>query len=257
MLRGFWKLTWVETKIFIREPMGVVGTLGVPLLLFVVLGRMFGASRPDAAMLQQAKAFSVPILSAILIALNAVTSLVAIMSIYREGGILKRLRTTPLSPLTILSAHVFVKLIFTVVSLLLLVAAGRRLFPGAMDVPLISFAAALLLSTISILSLGFIIAAIVPTARFAQPVSAAVLSDDRAVGLVLSGRAPPAWISCAGRGTAHHACRGADAGCVGWIGVGGSLDECAGARRSVRCLFGALNKDLPMGVRSAREHHQD
>lgn len=174
MLRGFWKLTWVETKIFVREPMGVVGTLGVPLILFVVLGRMLGTGRPGAATLQQAP-FSVPILSAILIAVNAVTSLVAIISIYREGGILKRLRATPLSPLTILSAHVFVKLIFTVLSLLLLVAAGRLLFPGAMDVPLVSFTAALLLSTVSILSLGFIIAAIVPTARFAQPISAAVL----------------------------------------------------------------------------------
>jgi ABC-2 type transport system permease protein len=174
MLKGFWKLTWVETKIFVREPMGVVGTLGVPLILFVVLGRMLGTSRPGAEALQQAP-FSVPIFSAILIAVNAVTSLVAIISIYREGGILKRLRATPLSPLTILSAHVFVKLIFTVLSLLLLVAAGRRLFPGAMDVPLVSFTAALLLSTVSILSLGFIIAAIVPTARFAQPISAAVL----------------------------------------------------------------------------------
>jgi len=174
MLRGFWKLTWLETKIFAREPMGLVGTLGVPVILFVVLGRMLGASRLGPSALQQAP-FSVPIFSAIFIAVNAVTSLVAIISIYREGGILKRLRATPLSPLTILSAHVVVKLIFTVVSLLLLVAAGRRLVPGAMDVPLVSFAAALLLSTISILLMGFVIAAIVPTARFAQPVSAAVL----------------------------------------------------------------------------------
>ena len=42
-----------------------------------------------------------------------VMSLIAIISIYREGGILKRLRATPLSPVTILSAHVVVKLVFT------------------------------------------------------------------------------------------------------------------------------------------------
>ena len=28
MLRGLWVLTWLETKIFIREPLGVVGTIG-------------------------------------------------------------------------------------------------------------------------------------------------------------------------------------------------------------------------------------
>lgn len=33
MLRGFWKLTWVEIKIFVREPMGFVGTLAVPVIL--------------------------------------------------------------------------------------------------------------------------------------------------------------------------------------------------------------------------------
>jgi ABC-2 type transport system permease protein len=38
-----------------------------------------------------------------------------------------------------------------------------------------SFTVAVLLSTFSILSLGFVIASLVPTARFAQPVSAAVL----------------------------------------------------------------------------------
>ena len=173
-LAGLWKLTWLETKIFLREPMGVVGTLGVPVILFVVLGRIMGGDRTGAAALEQAP-FSIPVLSALFIAISALTSLVAIMAIYREGGILKRLRATPLSPLTILGAHVVVKLLFTVASLVLLVAAGRRLFPGAMEVPLLSFTAALLLSTLSILSLGFVIASIVPTARFAQPIGAAVV----------------------------------------------------------------------------------
>jgi ABC-2 type transport system permease protein len=174
MLKGFWKLTWVETKVFVREPMGVVGTLGLPVIIFVVLGRALkvggtgGVSSPPPP-------FNVPILAALIIAVSAVISLVAIISIYREGGILKRLRATPLSPVTILSAHVFVKLVFTVATLALLVLAGRQLFPGAMSVPLVSFTAALLVSTLSVLSLGFLIASIVPTARFAQPISAGFL----------------------------------------------------------------------------------
>jgi ABC-2 type transport system permease protein len=174
MLKGLWKLTWVESKIFLREPMGVVGTLGTPLILFVVLGRTLPSLRPGAETAARAP-FNVAILASLMIAVNAVLSLVAIIAIYREGGILKRLRATPLSPLTILTAQVLVKLIFTVVSLALLVVAGRRLLPGAMDVPMASFSAALLLSTLSILSLGFLIASIIPTARFAQPIGAAIL----------------------------------------------------------------------------------
>ena len=173
-LRGFWKLTWLETKIFMREPMGFVGALLVPLLVFVVLGRAFGIGKPVAAPKADIP-FNVAILAAVLIAISAVQSLVAIISIYREGGILKRLRFTPLSPVTIMGAQVAVKLVFTVVSLALLMLAGRRLFPGVMHVNVFSFTAAVVLSTFSILSLGFVLASLVPTPRFAQPISAAVL----------------------------------------------------------------------------------
>ena len=173
MLKGFWKLTWVETKVFAREPMGLIGTLIIPVVLYLVLGRTFGLGNPAAA--AQLPPFNLAILAALFIAVGAVLSLVAIISIYREGGILKRLRATPLSPVTILGSHVFVKLVFTVLSLGLLLLAGRRTFPGAMQVNVVSFTAAVLLSTFSTLSLGFVIASIVPTARFAQPIGAALL----------------------------------------------------------------------------------
>jgi ABC-2 type transport system permease protein len=110
-----------------------------------------------------------------LIALNAVLSLVTIIAIYREGGILKRLRATPLRPHTILGAHVIVKLLLTVVTLLLTVLAGKRYYPLDVDIPVVGFTVALLVSTLSILSIGFLIASVVPTARFAQPVGAIVL----------------------------------------------------------------------------------
>jgi ABC-2 type transport system permease protein len=173
-LRGFWKLTWVETKIFAREPMGFIGTLVMPLLVFILLGRVLGIGKPMPAP-EVDIPFNAAILAAVLIAISAVQSLVAIISIYREGGILKRLRATPLSPVTIMGAQVAVKLVFTVISLALLMLAGRRLFPGVMQVNVFSFTVAVLLSTFSILSLGFVIASVVPTARFAQPISAAVL----------------------------------------------------------------------------------
>ena len=174
MLEGFWKLTWVETKIFLREPMGVVGTFVIPVVLFVVLGRAFRGAQVETGSAAETP-FNLAIFTGLLIAVGAVASLVAIISIYREGGILKRLRATPLSPVTILGAHVFIKLVFTAITLGLLVLAGRRVLPGAMDVSLPSFTAALLLSTLSILSLGFVIASVVPTARFAQPLSALLL----------------------------------------------------------------------------------
>jgi hypothetical protein len=38
-LRGFWKLTWLEAKIFAREPMGFVGSLLMPVIIFLVVGK--------------------------------------------------------------------------------------------------------------------------------------------------------------------------------------------------------------------------
>ena len=80
-----------------------------------------------------------PIFASLIIAASAVLSLVAIIAIYREGGILKRLRATPLRPHTILTAHVLVKLLFTAVTLAVMVLAGRRYYPIGADVPLVSF----------------------------------------------------------------------------------------------------------------------
>jgi ABC-2 type transport system permease protein len=116
-----------------------------------------------------------PILASILIVASAVLSLIAIIAIYREGGILKRLRATPLRPHTILTAHVLVKLIFTALTLGAMVLAGRRYYPVDADVPLASFTLALLFTTGSLVSLGFLVASVVPTARFAQPIGTLVL----------------------------------------------------------------------------------
>ena len=97
MLRGLWKLTWIEIKVFLREPLGAFGTIGFPVLVFFVLGRVVN--------------FKV----------------------------------------------------------------GPPSLPVGAHVPLFSFATALIISTWSILSIGFLIASIVPTARFAQPIGAIIL----------------------------------------------------------------------------------
>ena len=97
MLNGFWKLTWVETKVFMREPMGFLIPLAMPVILFIFVGRALSFGELEAGQAVQAP-FNLPILFAVVIALQAIVSLVVIISIYREGGILKRLRATPLSP---------------------------------------------------------------------------------------------------------------------------------------------------------------
>jgi ABC-2 type transport system permease protein len=196
MLRGLWKLTWLEMKIFVREPLGVVGTMGIPVLLFAVLGRLFGGSAGDgAAQSRSIVGEDLPILGALLITLNAVLSLVTVIAIYREGGILKRLRATPLRPHVILSAHVIVKLIMTVITMVLTMLVSARYYPIRADVQFVRFSLAMLVVTLAILSIGFVIASIVPTARFAQPIGSLLLYPMIAVsGLFVPIAALPAWL---------------------------------------------------------------
>ena len=176
MLRGLWKLTWIEIKIFLREPLGAFGTIGFPVLVFLILGRAVGRGlAPSSFAATGFIRVGLPVLASILIAISSVLSLVTIISIYREGGILKRLRATPLRPQTILTAHVIVKLLLTAATLALMILAGKRYYPVGVHVALFSFTMALLISTCSILSIGFLIASIVPTARFAQPIGAVIL----------------------------------------------------------------------------------
>jgi ABC-2 type transport system permease protein len=70
---------------------------------------------------------------------------------------------------------VLVKLLLSAATLVLLILAGKRYYPVGIHAPMLGFTVALLISTCSILSIGFLIASIVPTARFAQPIGAIIM----------------------------------------------------------------------------------
>jgi len=171
MFRGLWRLTWLEMKIFVREPLGLIGTVVLPVVLFVLLGRL---ARPGVGTVPRFASDDLPVFAALLMAVSAVLSLIAIIAIYRESGILKRLRATPLRPHTILTAHVLSKLAFTALTLVLMVVVGRRYYALPDGVPLPSFTIALLFCTLALLSIGFVVASLVRTARFAQPIGTLV-----------------------------------------------------------------------------------
>ena len=197
MLRGLLRLTWIEIKVFMREPLGAIGSIVMPVILYVLFARLGRTLSPQGRMASNGFFHvNVPVIVAILIAINTVLSLIAIISIYRDGGILKRLRATPLRPWTILTAHVLVKLVLTTITLALMLFAGRRYFPVGVHVPVVSFAIALIIATWSILSIGFLIASVVPTARFAQPVGAIVLYPMFVLsGLFIPREVIPPWLS--------------------------------------------------------------
>jgi ABC-2 type transport system permease protein len=171
-LRRLWKLSWLELKIFVREPLGFVGSIGVPVVLSLALASV---SRPGAGIGPSGSGQGLPAFSPVITAMSAVISLVTIISIYRESGILKRLRATPLGPIVILSAHVMVKIAMTAATLVIIGVVGRPFYAAGPMFSFLSFSAAVVFTAWSILSIGFVIASIVPTARLAQLFAALIL----------------------------------------------------------------------------------
>ena len=174
-MRALLHLTWLELKIFLREPMGAVGTVAVPALAYIGASMAGTSIAPARFPGSEFARVGLPVLAATLMLVSAVLSLMTIISVYRESGILKRLRATPLRPHTIVAAHVLVKVALTGVTLAVLAALGRRVVVPPPGASLVSVALGLLLCTAAVLSLGFLLASVVPTARFAQPFGALVL----------------------------------------------------------------------------------
>jgi ABC-2 type transport system permease protein len=147
--------------------MGSVSALLFPVIIFAV----FSSGGDGTGSRLEALLVPVPVFVVVLIGLSNATSLITIISIYREGGILKRLRSTPLQPYTILTAHVLVKLVMTALSLSILVLLGKTFGSWNSNVNAFSFGVAIVFSFVSLMSIGFVIASFVPTARFAQPLA--------------------------------------------------------------------------------------
>ena len=166
-MRGLLKLTWLEIRIFVREPLGFVAAVGIPLAMFLVFGRSVSPGAEHSARATQFLAQDLPLFVSLFISINAALSLVAVISIYR-------VRATPLRPAVILAAHVLVKLVFTGISLLLVVLAGRRFYPVPLHAHVPGFALAVVVTTVTILCMGFVIASMVGTARFAQVIGSAI-----------------------------------------------------------------------------------
>jgi ABC-2 type transport system permease protein len=96
------------------------------------------------------------------------------MASYREHGVLRRLKATPLRPQAILGAQVIVIFVMTALGMALLVVAGKMVYGLRFAGNPLSVLAAFVLSCMSFFALGFVLAGLLPTARTAQIVAMAI-----------------------------------------------------------------------------------
>jgi len=170
-MRGLWKLTWIEIKLFLREPTAAFFTLAFPLMMLFLFGSIYGNEPTPFFGGFGSVDVSVPAYAAMIIATSGLLSLTIVMATYREKGVLRRLRATPLRPQTILCAQVLVIFLMTAAGMALLIVAGKVVYGLRFTGDPWQVLAAFLLSSLSFFALGFVLAGVVPTARTAQIVA--------------------------------------------------------------------------------------
>jgi ABC-2 type transport system permease protein len=169
-MRALAKYTWTEMKLYLREPMGAFFTLVFPLMMLFLFGSIYG-NQPSAIFNGYGSVdVSVPAYTAMIIGTTGIMGLNITMATYREKGILRRLRITPLRPQVILLAQVVVIFLMTAAGMLLLILAGKLVYHLRFDGNALSVALAFTLGSLSFFSLGFVLASVMPNARTAQVV---------------------------------------------------------------------------------------
>ena len=166
-MKGFWKLAWVEAKIYFRQPEAAFFTIAFPLILLFIFGSIYG-NKPSPFFGGRGMVdVSTPAYLAMIIGSVGLLSISISVSGYREKGVLRRYRATPLRPAAVLASQVFVHFLMTLLGGALLVAAARFVyglhFGGRAAAVLFGFT----LGAMSFFSVGFLLASVARTARIA------------------------------------------------------------------------------------------
>jgi ABC-2 type transport system permease protein len=170
-MRGFWKLTWIELKLMLREPMASFFTLVFPLMLLLLFGSIYG-NKPTPFFGGQGYVDAmVPAFAVIILGTTGLISLSISMASDREQGVLRRLRTTPLKPLAVLAAKVLVLFLLSAAGMALLVIVGRVVYHLRLPAHPGQVVLGFLLSCAAVFAMGFVIAGVMKTARAAQIVA--------------------------------------------------------------------------------------
>jgi ABC-2 type transport system permease protein len=166
-MKGFWKLAWVEAKIYFRQPEAAFFTIAFPLILLFIFGSIYG-NKPSPFFGGRGMVdVSTPAYLAMIIGSVGLLSISISVSGYREKGVLRRYRATPLRPAAVLASQVVVHFLMTLLGGALLIAAARLVyglhFSGRAASVLFGFT----LGAMSFFSVGFLLASVARTARIA------------------------------------------------------------------------------------------
>jgi ABC-2 type transport system permease protein len=186
------QLAWVELKLFLREPMTVVFSLLLPLIILFVLGGVFGdqPSEVEGDIIYRgvgAMSYYVPAYLALVVASGCVISIPTHLAGNRERGVLKRFHASAIPAWEVAGSQVAVAFVLSVVSGAILLTAANLVYDFDPPNSILGVAGVLVLLILGFSAFGIFLGAVLPTARAAQAIGMLVWF----VMLFLGGAGPP------------------------------------------------------------------
>ncbi len=173
-MKSFLKFVSVNLKLYLREPITAFFTLGFPIMLVLIFGGMYGNKPSQMFGGYGSMDVSMPGYTALILGSVGFMTVAMNTSSFREAGILRRFRATPLRPLTYILADVTANLVMTLLGMVGLVLAGWLLYRVRFEGQPVSVILAVIFSGLAMFAVGYVIASVAPTARAAQVISMVV-----------------------------------------------------------------------------------
>ncbi len=170
------RLTRTEGRLFARDPIAIFFGLVFPGLLLLALGYFYPGFDEPSSDLDGARYIDVygPIALVLGLATLGLVTLPPILGTYRQFGILRRMRTTPIRPVRLLWAQLNVHGAVAVVAVALAVAVAVVAFDVPFPESPVWFIVAFVLAVASIFGIGLLIGALARTTVSGQAIGMAV-----------------------------------------------------------------------------------
>ena len=176
MMPALLRLTATETRLFSREPLDWGFALVLPPLLLAILGAIPSFRVPEEGLggLRVIDLYP-PIIVAIAITMLALMTLPQRFATYRDKGVLRRMRITPVRPAMMLGAQLLLCLMMSLVTLVVVLAVARLVF--AVDLPqqVFAYLIAFVLTALTMLAIGLLVASLAPTGPAAGVIGTVLL----------------------------------------------------------------------------------
>lgn len=187
-MKSLLKLTWVELKLFFREPLTLVFTFALPVVFLLVLDGVFG-NHPDPAVYRGVGAVNYydPAYIALVLASIGLITMPVHLTAYREHRILKRLRASSLSLWSVIGSQILVFFFIAILGSILLTIVSMFAYHSEAPKMWVLLIPAFILGTLCFASLGILLGAILPNTRAAQGVGLMIFF----VTMMVGGAGPP------------------------------------------------------------------